>query len=197
MTRLKLVARILLPSLAILVVLVLTTVLPAKAVVVLSNLGAGDGISSTIKDSIRRSAGFTIPAGSDYLFNSVTLQLANIGSTARTVTVEIHADLNGRPGRILQTLSTISMAANAASASYLAVPSLPVMLAAEQTYWIVVYASNNTQWIGSDPAQSPVGMFTFVGYQSSLNYGQSWASSKNPQNKLYIDASAPGLPTNT
>ena len=124
------------------------------------------------------------PPGIDFTFNSVTLQLANVGSTARTVTVEIHADLNGSPGRILQTLSVINLTAKTTSASYTFVPSTPVTLSAGQTYWIVVYASNNSQWVGSEPSQPPSGMFTFVGYESSLSNGQVWNSSKNPQNKL-------------
>jgi hypothetical protein len=94
-------------------------------------------------------------------------------------------------------LSAIPLEAHTTSASYTTAPSLPVTLTAGKTYWIVVYASNNSQWIGSDPIQNPTGMFTFVGYQSSLNHGQTWTTSKSPQNKLYIDASAPGLPTNT
>src|SRR4051794_10573608 len=135
MSRLKLVARILLPLLAILsVVFVWSIVLPAHAIVVLSNLDAGDGTSSTIQDSNRRAAGFTVPAGNDYTLSAITFQLANIGSTARTVTTEIHADLNSRPGRILQTLSAIPLEAHTTSASYTTAPSLPVTLTAGKTY---------------------------------------------------------------
>ena len=194
----RLASRILLIVLVIIGIgLVLVTVQPAKAVVVLSNLSSGDGTTSTIKENTRRAAGFTIPAGIDYTLNSVTLQLANIGSTTRTVIVEIHADLNSDPGEVIATLPLINLEANVTSASYITTVTSTLTLTAGKTYWIVVYASNNAQWIGSDPVQAPTGMFTFVGYQASSDGGTTWANSKNNQNKLYIDASAPGLPTNT
>ncbi len=176
--------------------LALLNVKPAQAVVVLSNLTTGDGKSSTIRPMTKRAAGFTIPADNDFTLNFVTLQLANIGSSDRSVVVEIWVDGNKNPGELVETLHPISLAPDAAG-NFTTEPPTPLTLSAGKTYWLVVYATNNSQWIGSEPSQPPSGLFGFVGYQSSSNGGVTWSNSKNPQSKLYIDASAPGLPTST
>ena len=176
--------------------LVVLSVKPAQAIVVLSNLTADDGKSSTIRPTTKRAAGFTIPTDSDFRLNFVTLQLANIGSKDRSVVVEIWSDADKNPGELVQALQPILLAPEAAG-NFTTEPLAALTLEAGKTYWLVVYATNNSQWIGSEPAQAPSGLFGFVAYQSSSDGGSTWSNSKSPLNKFYIDASAPGLPTST
>ncbi len=172
---------------------------PVKAVDVFSNTSAPDGTPSTVNATVIRSVGFTVPGGNDYTLNSLTLQLANPGASARSVTPALYDDSSGHPGTLIQTFDAMNLAGSAASASYTSAPSAAVTLTNGTTYWIVVSASNNSSWEGTNPLQAPSGTFTFVGYRTSSNAGSTWASTASPQNKVGLDATEniPNTPTNT
>ena len=166
----------------------LSVVATVKAVDVFSNTSATDGTASTVNASTVRAVGFTVPAGNDYTLNSLTLQLANPGGSARSVTPALYNDNSGNPGTLVQTFDIMNLAASAASASYTSSPSAAVTLTNGTTYWIVVSATNNSSWVGTNPLQAPSGTFTSVGYRTSSNAGTTWATNASTLNKVGLDA---------
>lgn len=169
-------------------VLVLIVALPASAIDVFSNTGGSDGTASTVNTTTNVAVGFTVPSGNDYTLNSITLQLANPGSTARSVTPAIYTNSGGNPGTLIQSFNAINLAGSATSAGYTVSPAAAVTLTNGQTYWIVVSATNNSSWEGTNPLTSPLGTFVFVGYRRTSSGGASWATTTSPENKISIDA---------
>lgn len=149
----------------------------ARATVLISNLpptyvpGTTTGTTinsaaSGVQDS--KAAGFTLPAGSNYLLTDVILRLQL--ATTSVPQVAIYGTTAGNPGTLLQTLANPTLTANAV-VDLTFTSSSPLTLAAGTTYWVVVSnaatVDDGFSWYASNPAVTPTGIATSAGYRFS------------------------------
>jgi len=143
---------------------------PAKADVLISNLPGNDGTSTFINGAggslDSKAAGLTMPAGTDYVLDYVTLRL-EIQDAANDPVVAIWSDAGGVPGTSLMTLTNPAFTVGII-ADYQFTPPSQLILQVGQTYWIVVHnqsvGADSFRWMASSPAQDPTGIATNAGY---------------------------------
>lgn len=143
----------------------------ASAAVIIGNYPPDNDLaSSTVAAStgdFSKAAGFTMPAGTDYTLDSITLRLEVIDVDA-TLTVELYGDAGGDPvGPSLLTF--INPALPAGTDDFVFLPSGAFLLEAGLTYWIVASGASPTLdgilWWGSNPGITPTGIATSAGYR--------------------------------
>lgn len=134
-------------------ILVLTcfVALPAGAGVIIGNLSAGATQEATsIGDGASKAAGWTMPSGTNYSLDSVTLDLRynywyfGTGLPAPVVTAAIYGDSGSGPtGSALVTLTDPSFVlSNTVDYDYGFTPPSAFTLTAGTTYWLVLSATD-------------------------------------------------------
>jgi len=169
-------------SITLIAILACFVALPAGAGVIIGNYSAGStqvegsgvfGLSS-------KAAGWTMPSGTNYSLDSVTLDLEYnywyTGLLAPTVTAAIYGGSGSGPtGSALVTLVDPSFVnagdpSSHAHANYVFTPPSAFTLTAGTTYWLVLSASQpsgqmDIDWMKSDPLITPSGIATLAGYR--------------------------------
>jgi len=147
---------------------------PAAADVIISNMPGNDGTgtmlngdASTVDNS--KAAGFTMPAGSDYFLDNVTMRI-EILDAANSPVIQIWSDSGGLPSASLMTLTNPTFTIGGV-ATYVFTPPSQLTLQAGQTYWVLIYndsaGSDSFEWYANSPAITPTGIATSAGYRYS------------------------------
>ncbi|MGQ0793953.1 MAG: choice-of-anchor R domain-containing protein [Deltaproteobacteria bacterium] len=146
----------------------------AEAVVIISNYPAVNSVDgSTIAilgGGFSKAAGFTLPAGTDYSLDSVTLRLDRNNADA-TIQVDLFGDAGGSPvGPAL--LSFIVPVFGLGVSDVVFLPATPFTLLASTTYWIGATGvspvfDDSVDWQQSNPDFLPTGIATSAGYRFS------------------------------
>ena len=154
--------------------------LPAGAGVIIGNISAGstqvDGTG--IGDGASKAAGWTMPSGTNYSLDSVTLDLRYgyyyTGLPAPVVTAAIYGNSGSGPtGSALVTLTDPSFVFSiTADYNYVFTPPSAFTLSAGTTYWLVLSATDPSgssgdeiNWKMSSPLITPSGIATPAGYR--------------------------------
>lgn len=192
MTFRNVVVRSICASLLVLIsILMLAPAHPTQAAVVFSNWAAVRPPSLTgaqLSADFWHAVGFTVPAGTDYRVNSLTVS----GLSRLFSTIDMTFDLydlgsGGRPGSFLATFGT---QAAAGSGSTLVFAPGSMILAAGATYFVVGRAPGVTEtavWHDTDPVTRPSGVFAYAGDYNTTSGGGSW-STTSMSVALEIDA---------
>ena len=186
--------------------------LPVGAGVIIGNISAGstqvDGTG--IGDGASKAAGWTMPSGTNYSLDSVTLDLRynywyfGTGLPAPVVTAAIYGDSGSGPtGSALVTLTDPSFVrSNTADYNYVFTPPSAFTLTAGTTYWLVLSAtdpSGNNQddinWRMSSPSMiSPSGIATSAGYRWNNSGVVPPLGSSSTYNTFEVDGTAQASP---
>ncbi|MEI6427798.1 MAG: choice-of-anchor R domain-containing protein [Pseudanabaena sp. ELA607] len=152
------------------------------------NSSTNDGLSTPINTggTTDKAIGFTLPTGSDYNLDSITLRLQNYSTTAGDVArLRIYEDVNKTStnpnGATLQSLlfNNPSSSSNTIN-DFIFTPTSTFTLKADTRYWLRVSAtSGNYNWLGNNPPTTPTGIAVVESYQVSSNNGSSYSSSTN------------------
>jgi hypothetical protein len=137
----------------------------ATADLIISSYPSLDNVGDILSPGISVGAGFTLPVGSAYTLDSVTLRL--LGGSDTTGKVELFgSDPSGNPvGPALDTFSPLTIPTTAIT-DEMVTPTHPVTLQPSTTYWIVLTQTAGTsalEWWGSVTQ-------TFTGVASSDGY---------------------------
>jgi hypothetical protein len=165
-----------------------------QAVPIISNLPGNDQTSTFLNaptggsnggaDYDSKAAGFALPAGPDYLLDSVELRLEFFNLSSVPV-IEIYDDNGGAPSAPLTTLANPSFSVG--TATYAFTPSSPLTLTGGNTFWVVASnaatVANSYRWLASSPAITPTGIATSAGYL--FDYGPPPPSSPSSFKNSY------------
>ena len=127
---------------------------------------------------------FSLPRRSGlYAVDLLTLRLEEFLQADGDPLVSFHADdHSGAPGPLLQTFSTSGLPLLNTTQDFEFLPSSPLTLVQNNTYWVVVGQSGNPgnfSWGKSDPATDPAGVATHAGFFFSSDGGVTWAPSSD------------------
>lgn len=162
--------------------LLLFTVVPARAVVLIGNLTAPEG---STQDQIGVDGGpdnwvavsFTMPPEFYSVSNAVLRIVENVALDGMPA-LSLWRDVAGAPGDNLMGFSVPTLQSGVQN--YTFNPLGPVALGASETYWLVVgnTGAGNYGWRKSQPPTDPSGIAGFGNYIGSANAGATW----NPAN---------------
>jgi hypothetical protein len=147
---------------------------PAAADVLISNHPGNDGTYTSLNGAggsiDSKAVGFTMPAGTDYFLDQVTLRM-RITDPANDPYVAIWSDVGGSPTSELIVLTNPTFTAGIIG-DYVFTPPSQFTLVASQTYWVMVYnqsaGADSVHWMASSPGQAPSGSASHVGYLFSF-----------------------------
>ncbi len=160
---------------------------PSYAVSLIDNLPAtNDNLSSTISDSANTAVSFTMPAGSDYILNTVFLRLGGYAATGDTpvLTIRRNTVLGNNPSSIILANFTNPAGKGAATSLYTFTPTTSFTFLANTKYWLYLSASagsGNFSWRGSDDGatNTPSGIATFGAYRQTTDAGANFTAGNN------------------
>lgn len=100
---------------------------------------------------------FTVPAGSNYLFESASLALSEGIGTDDSATISLAADAAGVPGSILENLAGLVEPFPNDTAPVTVTSSLDPLLIAGSGYWLIVSpaAGNGVNWLTAEILTNP------------------------------------------
>jgi hypothetical protein len=162
---------------------------PADAISLIGNSPSGGfgGLSRTINSNFQYAVGFTLPSGSDYTLNSITLRLANYQSGADTPLLQIYADSAknstdpNSAGVALQSVLFDKPNSSSNSGSpFTFNPQSTFTFLDDTRYWLLVdVTSGNFSWSQNPSGDAnPTGIsgITDIGYQGSDNNGGTYSA---------------------
>jgi hypothetical protein len=145
--------------------------------------------ASSITGLSQRSVGFTLPTGSDYTLDSITLRLSGYTDAGDVALLQIYQDVNKNStnpnGAVLQS-SLEFLNPNSSSDTvnnFTFTPTSTFTFLADTRYWLLVDRTTATvgsySWRVSNPSITPTGIsgITSNGYQSSGNNGTDYSNS--------------------
>jgi hypothetical protein len=146
---------------------------PTSAAVVFSNAsGAAEAFPMTIDGLITtgQAVGFTVPAGTDYQFNSITVPLARIlGFLPASGTASLYTDNSGVPGSSIVSFGSASPGSTSFTNAVFNSPG-NVTLSGGTNYWLV-FTGYNLKMRRTMGAFS--GVFTLLGYKNRVGTWQN------------------------
>ncbi|HOX38335.1 MAG TPA: PEP-CTERM sorting domain-containing protein [Candidatus Brocadiia bacterium] len=141
-----------------------------RAAVIISNHPGNDLETGTsialIGGGLAKAAGFTMPAGSPYSLDSVTMRW-DVQDTTALITVQLFGDIGGNPGGA-PLADFLVPALSLGVSDQVLVPTSSFTLMPSTTYWIAAIGTatySTVNWIGSDPSVLPTGPATSAGYR--------------------------------
>lgn len=126
-----------------------------------SNFGPGGtfstGVGFGVVGPYELAYPFTVPAGSNYLFESASLALSEGIGTDDSVTISLAADAAGVPGSILENLAGLVEPFPNDTAPVTVTSSLNPLLIAGSEYWLIVSpaAGNGVNWLTAEILTNP------------------------------------------
>jgi hypothetical protein len=159
----------------------------ARADVLYSNLGPGDtyrqsgGHNETgprFGVPVRQAFSFTVMGG-DYSFDSAQLGLTLYSGT-NAIDLRLYADAGGQPGTVLETIhATTALPPLPSTDNILTIftSALHPLLQASATYWLLPYASGDTDAIWNDNITEAKGPYAF----SVQDEPTTWETSSGEQ----------------
>ena len=192
----------------------------SEAISLIGNLSStNDGRNGTISPTLpqQRAVGFTLPTGTDYTLNSISLRLQNYNTTAGDIALlQIYRDITGGSSVDPTTAALESVAflnplsSSDAAATFQFDPTITTFtFLANTKYWLLVDATagDNFQWRGDNSTIptvdnvnggiTPTGVATLAGYTSSFDNGGTYTFSaglaqngNGPFNSFDIDVTA-------
>ena len=160
---------------------------PADAISLIGNYSSTNDLSgSGLALTSQRTVGFTLPTGSDYTLDSISLRLGAYNTTAGDVALlQIYQDVNRNSinpkGAVLQSLLfTNPISSSDTVNNFTFAPTSTFTFLANTRYWLLVDATaGDYSWLANSPFITPTGIsgITSNGYQFSNNNGTSYATS--------------------
>ncbi len=162
-------------------VLILLTSNSLSAAILLGNYPpANDDITDTLTPAPftinQIAADLTLPSGSDYTIDSVTLRFGNYRTDAGDVaSVGFYTDNGNQPGTLVASLLSAPSSTSDTIGNFLFTPSGTITLSASTKYWLLVQGSAGSfDWHGANPGQTPTGAATWSLYKFSFDNGGSY-----------------------
>jgi hypothetical protein len=161
---------------------------PAQALTLFGNYPPTNDITATsiFPSGFKKAVGFTLPTGSDYSLDSITLRLADYDTTDGDVAlVQIYRDsakTSTNPnGATLETVTFNNPSSNSVTVgNFVFSPNGSFTFLADTRYWLLVDATAGDYfWQPSNPGITPTGISGIVnnGYQFSNDNGSTYSSS--------------------
>lgn len=111
--------------------------------------------------------GFSVPLGTDYLLDSVTLSLAN--ASGDTPLVSLFSNSGNNPSTLISTFSNPVLGTDSLT-DFVFAAAANTILSANTTYWIVVQSLSGTfNWRRNNPSTLPTGEFSYAGTRFNGN----------------------------
>jgi hypothetical protein len=145
-----------------------------------------DSNGTSIGSSAQKAVGFTLPTGSDYTLENITLRLNNYNTDGGDVALlQIYQDINKTStnpnSAVLQSslefLNPISSSDTVNNFTF--TPTSTFTFLADTRYWLLVDATaGGYNWRRNNPSITPTGIsgITSNGYQRSTNNGGSYSN---------------------
>ncbi len=160
---------------------------PADAISLIGNYSStNDNLFSGINVSSQKAVGFTLPTGSDYTLDSITLRLQNYNTSAGDVALlQIYQDLNKTStnpnSAVIQSslLFTNPSSSSNTTNNFTFIPTSTFTFLANTRYWLLVdVTAGSYAWTANNPVITPTGIsgITIDGIQNSSNNGGSYVS---------------------
>jgi hypothetical protein len=169
---------------------------PARADLIIGNYPpSGErAIEGGIPGTISVAAGFTMPAGSAYTLDSVTMRLQR-GASGSFLDLELYGDVDGHPGGpSLDALAPASLPPLSSYGDVTATPHNPFILQGGTTYWISLTCVTGTiYWPFSHPGITPTGIATSAGYTQGSDNPPT-AHSDNRNSTYRVDGTLAAVP---
>jgi hypothetical protein len=162
---------------------------PADAISLIGNYSSTNdlgGTSISFSGQGQKAVGFTLPTGSDYTLDNITLRLGLYNTTASDVALlQIYQDVNRNStnpnGAVLQSLLfTNPISSSDTVNNFTFAPTSTFTFLANTRYWLLVDATaGDYTWMGNSPNITPTGFsgITSNGYQASPNNGTTYFTS--------------------
>jgi hypothetical protein len=171
----------------------------ASAVTLFGNYPpTNDNSSNTVDLSAKKAVGFTLPTGSNYTLDSITLRLGDYQSATDNPLLQIYADAAKNStdpnGAIIQSVAFTKPTSNSDSINnFTFTPTSTFTFSADTRYWLAVSnTSDSFTWRASSPGVTPTGIagITNNGYRFSANSGTSYGTNSSLLNTFQINATA-------
>jgi hypothetical protein len=158
----------------------------AEAISLIGNYSStNDGASLNLTGANQGAVGFTLPTGTDYQLNAITLRLSSYNtSVGDAALLQIYADTaktSTNPlGATLQPLSfTNPSFSSDVAGDFIFTPTSTFTFTADTRYWLLVdVGAGAFGWTSNNPAITPTGIsgIVFDGTVRSNNNGTSYTS---------------------
>jgi hypothetical protein len=125
---------------------------------------------------------FTVPAGSNYLFQSASLALGEGVGSNNSVTISLAANAAGVPGSILETFGATVQPFPNDTVPVTVTSVLDPLLTANSVYWLIVYAAagNGVNWTTANILTNPDLLATRPSSVASWTANPLLSGSNNP-----------------
>ncbi|NQU20652.1 MAG: PEP-CTERM sorting domain-containing protein [Candidatus Nealsonbacteria bacterium] len=185
----------------VLVVLSFNGLTQARAEKLIGNLPITGGGAALISSDSQFAQGFAIPPGNSYALESVKFHLRSVWNPPALAVANLRADGGSSgerpiPGPIIATLDCLTVP-DTSKKEYLYVPTSPIVLEADTTYWVEVAPDPAGGWVGwnqGDPPTAPTGIASYVGLARSSDGGVSWHGTSLPFGTYGFEVNATTVP---
>ncbi|MDK2971896.1 MAG: hypothetical protein PWP23_1651 [Candidatus Sumerlaeota bacterium] len=179
--------------------LAMLSVTAAHADVIFDNLSGANAGVGIYSQTLWAGEEFNVPAGSNYIIDSVTLKLsANSGASATAYLYEQATNLPNPAGTIKNLGSVTGFSGIGIPDDKVFTPPSQLIVDANTTYWVLLKAdnANNVSWhYTGDAATTGVGDYDF--FCESINSGASFGSplpAFTTQFHMKVDGTVTALP---
>ncbi len=151
-----------------------------------SNFGAGGtfspGIGFGVVGPAQIAYPFTVPMGSNYIFDSASLALSEGIGTDTSVTISLAANAGGVPGSVLENLVGTVVLFPSDTAPVTVTSALNPLLTADTVYWLIVSpaAGNGANWLTANILTTPDFQATRASSSSAWSANPLLAGYNNP-----------------
>lgn len=146
---------------------------PVVTTTLISNLSGAENSDISLDSGRVAAVGFTMPDDSSYILTTTRLKLRMGAGESDSIVVRLFRNSGGNPSSPILTFNQpLFPQENNQPTVTTFTPPTAYTLAADSTYWIVVYnaGSGSVGWTTGSPSLTPTGLATFAGARvDSLN----------------------------